>query len=304
MTGARGFGVANVETAVPAGPDTPYNIASVTKPLSAVYILQLVEQGILDLDRPMADYSPWADFCQAFAEQPSIFAKDLVCLPAVHSLRHLLSHTATGLPGSRFSYNPVLYSWASRPVMAVSGTSFSQGFTDAILKPLHMNRSARQYRDLALPPALAADLAPPHRMDENGNMVLAPPLQPQGDGAAGGIVTTVLDLATFDQALDSDRLLKPETKAILFQRFQNHKGEVQDYVLGWFAETYRGMELFWHSGWWEDAYSALYLKIPAKNLTLILLANSEGLWWDNPLDKAEVHKSEFAMLFFQHFLKN
>ena len=50
----------------------------------------------------------------------------------------------------------------------------------------------------------------------------------------------------------------------------------------------------WHSGWWEEAYSALYLKVPDEGLTCILLANSEGLWWDNPLDAAEVQRSPFA----------
>ena len=58
----------------------------------------------------------------------------------------------------------------------------------------------------------------------------------------------------------------------------------------------------WHSGWWEKAYSALYLKVPERNVTMILLANSEGLWWDNPLDKAEVEKSLFAQLFLRTFL--
>ena len=47
---------------------------------------------------------------------------------------------------------------------------------------------------------------------------------------------------------------------------------------------------------------AAYLKVPGKNLTMILLANSEGLWWENPLDKAEVEKSAFAQLFLRAFL--
>ena len=302
LLGAKGMGTANLETGVPATSETPYDIASVTKPLSATYILQLVEQGALELDRPMASYSDWADFCLAFSEQPSIFAKHLQCEPAVHTMRHLLSHTAIGRPGTHFSYNPVLYSWASRPVMAVIGTSYSMGFQAAILQPLNMRRSARRYRDLPLPPSLAADLAPPHRMNQNGQMEVAPPQKPQGDGAAGGVISTVLDLAAFDRALDADLLLKPETKAMMFRRFRNHKGEPQDYALGWWAETYRGLELRWHSGWWENAYSALYLKVPAKKLTLILLANSEGVWWGNPLDEAKIRESEFAQLFFEKFL--
>ena len=46
----------------------------------------------------------------------------------------------------------------------------------------------------------------------------------------------------------------------------------------------------------------MYLKVPEQRLTLILLANSEGLWWNNPLDKAEVEKSPFAEAFLRTWL--
>ena len=63
-----------------------------------------------------------------------------------------------------------------------------------------------------------------------------------------------------------------------------------------------GARLVWHSGWWEDAYSALYLKVPDRDATIILLANSEGLWWDNPLDEARVEESAFAQAFLSIWL--
>ena len=103
---ALGLGYADLERRIAAAAETPYNIASVTKPLSAVVALRLVEKNMLDLDRPIADYSEWAEFCSEFSRQPSIFAAELRCQPTIHTLRHLLSHTATATPGSRFSYNP------------------------------------------------------------------------------------------------------------------------------------------------------------------------------------------------------
>src|ERR1041384_2653949 len=50
---SQGFGYADLDSKRPVNPDTPFNIASVTKPISAVVAMKLVEQGILDLDRPM-----------------------------------------------------------------------------------------------------------------------------------------------------------------------------------------------------------------------------------------------------------
>src|SRR5688572_28592868 len=138
---ALGLGYADLEQRIPATAETPYNIASVAKPLSAVVALRLVELKVLDLDRPMADYSEWAEFCTEFSQQPSIFASELRCQPTVHTLRHLLSHTATGTPGSRFSYNPVLYFWASRPIAAAGGAPFSALVEQYVFKPAGMGQS-------------------------------------------------------------------------------------------------------------------------------------------------------------------
>ncbi len=81
-------------------------------------------------------------------------------------------------------------------------------------------------------------------------------------------------------------------------------GEALPYGLGWYVQEYEGHTLVWHSGWWEDAYSALYLKIPTLNLTFIVLANSEGVWWGNPLERAAVERSQFAQAFLSAFVNH
>jgi CubicO group peptidase (beta-lactamase class C family) len=299
---AVGLGYADVEHRVPATADTPYNIASVAKPISAVVALRLVEEGVLELDRPMAEYSDWADFCTEFSEQPSIFAAGLRCQPPSHTLRHLLSHTATYTPGTRFSYNPVLYSWASRPIMAAANAPFSKLVERYVFQPAAMSQSARVHRDLPLRQDLAARLAPPYLVDSLGVIRRAPPPPPQGDGAAGGVISTVLDLAKFDVALDQGVLLSPESRAAMMAPTQSVNGEPLPYGLGWFVQQYQGHTLVWHSGWWPDAYSALYLKVPELKLTFIILANSEGVWWDNPPDRAAVERSQFAQAFLAAFV--
>ena len=299
---ALGLGYADAEQRIPATAETPYDIASVAKPLSAVVALRLVEEGVLDLDRPMVDYSEWAAFCSEFSRQPSIFARELRCQPSIHTLRHLLSHTATSRPGNQFSYNPVLYSWASRPIMAAADTPFSALIERHVFAPAGMTQSARKHRDLPVREDLAKRLAPPHRVGISGAIERAPAQPPQGDGAAGGVITTVLDLARFDVALDQGVLISPESREAMMVPTRSSNGEALPYGLGWYVQEYQGHTLVWHTGWWEDAYSALYLKIPASNLSLIILANSEGVWWDNPPDQAEVQRSEFAQAFFRAFV--
>lgn len=299
---ALGLGYADVEDRIPATAETPYDIASVAKPLSAVVAFRLVEEGVLDLDRPMVGYSEWAGFCTDFSGQPSIFASGLRCQPPIHTLRHLLSHTATSTPGNRFSYNPVLYSWASRPIMAAGDTPFSALVERFVFTPAGMTRSARKHRDLPLREDLAKLLAPPYRVGASGAIERAPALPPQGDGAAGGVITTVLDLAKFDVALDQGVLISAESREAMMVPARSSNGEALPYGLGWYVQEYQGHTLVWHSGWWEDAYSALYLKIPTLDLSFIVLANSEGVWWDNPLDRAEVQRSEFAQAFLRAFV--
>ena len=125
---------------------------------------------------------------------------------------------------------------------------------------------------------------------------------PQGDGAAGGVISTVVDLAKFDVALDAGKLISPASYTAMMTPTRSVTGERLPYGIGWFIQDYKGHRLAWHSGLWEDAYSALYLKVPDEHLTLILLANSEGLRWGNPLDKAEVEKSPFAAAFLKELL--
>ena len=298
---ARGFGFADVERRVAATPETPYNIASVAKPISAVVAMKLVEEGKLDLDRPMARYRDFAGFCEGFRAQESVFARELSCDGERMTLRHLLGHTVNGPPGERFLYNPVMYSWASRPMAEVADTPFSELVDRYVFRPAGMERSARKHRRLPLRADLAAALARPYRVDSAGTQAPAPDPPPQGDGAAGGVVSTVLDLARFDVALDGGRLVSPASRAAMMAPARTPDGRALPYGIGWYVQEHAGRTLVWHSGWWPEAYSALYLKVPEEGVTLILLANSEGVWWGNAPDRAEVEKSPFARAFLEHF---
>ena len=120
-------------------------------------------------------------------------------------------------------------------------------------------------------------------------------------GAAGGVVSTVTDLARFDVALDAGRLISDASKAEMWRPGRSTSGEVLPYGIGWYVEQVDGRRLVWHTGLWEKQYSALYVKLPDERLTLILLANSEGLWWGKPLDAAQVDRSPFAAAFLRRF---
>ncbi len=297
---ATGLGYADLARRIAVTPATPFNIASVTKPISAVVALQLVEQGRLDLDRPMSSYAQFNEFCAAARDRGGIFFDDLDC-DAPLTLRHVLSMTANGVPGTKFFYNPILYSWASRPIMQATDSSFSDLVLAHVLRPVGMTRSARVYRALPLRPELAADLAKPYHVDSSGAIVESPPPGPQGDGAAGGVISTAADLARFDIALTRGALLSAASRVAMWTAARSPSGAALPYGLGWFVEEHEGEQLLWHTGLWEGQYSALYLKVPARRLSLILLANSDGLRWDNRLDEGGAVRSPFVRAFLNAF---
>src|SRR5262245_44252018 len=83
---SKGFGYADVENKVPATPQTLYHVASLTKTFASTLVMQLVEQGKLDLDEPVSRYTTEIQG------------------DSVH-VKHLLSHTSEGTPGEHYSYN-------------------------------------------------------------------------------------------------------------------------------------------------------------------------------------------------------
>ncbi|MEO8334815.1 MAG: serine hydrolase domain-containing protein [bacterium] len=302
---AKGFGVADVARNTPVTPETPFNIASVSKPISAVVALRLVQDGKLDLDRPMRRYAGFDEFCAAARKGGGIFFSDYPCDDRL-TMRHVLSMSANGTPGTRFLYNPPSYSWASRPMAEVAGRPFSDLVDSLVFRPAGMSHAARIHRRLPLRADLAAQLATPYHVDSAGRVVQSQPPGPQGDGAAGGVIASAMDLAHFDIALSNDRLLSPESRAMLWTATRTPAGVDLPYGLGWFLAERDGRRLAWHTGLWEGQYSALYLKVidgpRAERVTLILLANSDGLQWPTRLDEAAIGRSSFAAAFLDAFV--
>ena len=119
---AKGFGFADLEKRVPATPKTLYYVASLTKTLATTVLMQLVEQGKLDLDEPMSKYS-------------NEFKDDKV------KVKHVLSHTSEATPGDRFSYDGARFALLTSIVQRKMGKSFRDVITERLLDPLNMSDS-------------------------------------------------------------------------------------------------------------------------------------------------------------------
>ena len=115
-------------------------------------------------------------------------------------------------------------------------------------------------------------------------------------------MTTVRDLANFDLALKQGILLD---RATLEQAWSapSRNGEPLPHGIGWFVQTYNGEKVVWQFGMAEDASSSLMIMLPARGLTLILMANSDGLVKLYSPANGDVTLSPFARLFLNVFVR-
>jgi len=258
----------------PVGPDTVFDAASLSKPVAACLALQLVDAGLLALDRPLADYRQ-GDI------PPALLASGV-------TTRHLLTHTA-GLPnlrgeqplrlwfepGSRFSYASTGFAWLQLVVEAVAGEPLEALAQRRLFGPLGMARTSFEWQ-----PGFEADHAVPH----DGHEPL-PKHRPAHAQAAWSLQTTAPDYARFLATVLDGRLLAPAmarrwlTPAVRLPRGQAVQLDgpplpvdpALAWGLGWGIEVASGTFFQWGK---MDGVRALALGHAASRSAVVLLAHS------------------------------
>ena len=312
----KGFGYANLEEQIPATPETPYNLASLTKPFAAAVLMKLVEEGRLDLDAELAEllattaitrgrhtFHGYADACRKLraasrdssSRRYASLIGDVRCNSERITVRHLLTHTAQGMPGENYRYNGYLFGFLASVAEAASGKDFDQLLVETIIQPLGMDRTLPSW-DEQIKKGLLMERAAYYRKVHSE---FVPSGYRTRLSAAAGMVSTVMDLATFDQAMDRNLILSEAGKEAMFTATASNSGRRLPYGLGWFVQQYRGMKLVWHYGYAPKAYSSLILKSLDRDATLILLANSDGASARLGLGAGDVLKSPFASAFIE-----
>lgn len=200
-------GMANIEAGLPATPEHLFEIGSISKSFAAVVVLQLADEGLLDLHAPVTEYIPWFDVRSDF--EPI-------------TLHHLLTHTA-GLvsgslgfldgraevwalrrtqastpPGAYFHYSNVGYEAIGLAVSAVTGMPFHEALRRRVLEPLGMRATTPDFTNLVRPRLAVGYLpAADDRPYVAGRSPLAPATWFVGDTADGAICSTPGDMAAY-----------------------------------------------------------------------------------------------------------
>jgi CubicO group peptidase (beta-lactamase class C family) len=299
---ARGLGVVDLTQGTPASEHTPYPIASLTKTFAAAVIMRLVEEGKLDLDEPMSRYDPgYAKWCSEIKARSASSDRTYNCDSERITVRHHLTHTAQGKPGTAFEYNGSLFARLTAVIDAVSPKGFNRAVEEDILGPLDMNDTALGAAD-PNKAGVIARTAKPYRLDADFKVVESAAFTPPLDyiSAASGMISTVMDLAKYDVAIDRGKVYSPQVKQQIWTAAKSPNGQKFPYGLGWFVwEPFA--KFYWHYGWYSDAFSSLLFKVPDQELTLILLActdRASSVFW---LGYGDPLRSAFVTAFLDSF---
>jgi CubicO group peptidase (beta-lactamase class C family) len=198
----KAMGVRDVSTGTPVDDNTIFEAASLSKPVFAYAVLQLVDEGLLSLDTPLSMYVP--NYVKDDPRAASITVRNVLSqssgLPNWRSDTNPLKTYFP--PGERFSYSGEGFVWLQRVVEKITAQPLNEVVTRLVFDPLEMRHSSYVWRA-----DFEADYALPH----DGQPAPGDKQRPSRARSASTLHTTAADYARFLQAVLSGARLKPDT---------------------------------------------------------------------------------------------
>lgn len=304
----KGFGFADLENKVPAKLETVFRLASISKVVTATAVMQLVEQGKIDLDKDIRTYVP------EFPDKGKVV-----------TVRHLLTHTSgvrhyklgevdntkpfatvsaslnrfiedplLHSPGEKETYSTYAFNLLARAVETQSNKSFRDYLNGNVFEKAGMASSGLEVQSELVP-----NRARGYRL-AGGKVLNCEFADISYKWAGGGMISTAPDLCRFGSALLSGALLKPATFASMMepQKLADGKSMVSR-GLAWALGTYRGSKGVAHGGAQQGTKTYLMVLPGSKTVIAVLtnfethnpgeLANVVRDAWFGPAKSSEIH---------------
>ncbi len=281
----KGYGMANLELGVAIEPDMIFRIGSITKQFTAVSILMLMEQGKLSLSDEITKFLP---------DYPTQGYKI--------TIEHLLTHTSgiksyTGLPewrplmrkdlkmtelialfkdkpmefapGAGWNYNNSAYVLLGAIIEKITGQSYGDFVEKNIFAPLGMKQSFYDNTARVIPRRAAG------YSRGQGGFVNAEYLSMSHPHAAGSLMSTVDDLAKWDAALYTEKLVKQDSLKKAWTPFVLNDGKATKYGYGWGVTTLEGERMLTHSGG-INGFTCDGVRLPDSKVYVVILTNRDS----------------------------
>jgi serine beta-lactamase-like protein LACTB len=285
---SEGFGFADLEERVPAWPTTKFRIGSISKPLTAVALMELVEAGKVDLDAPVQKYVP---------SFPDKGAPITVRMVAGHlaGIRHYkddefliqkhYDNVLDGLkifeddplvspPGAEFHYSSYGFNLLSAVIESASGEKFLNYMQRHVFDTIGLVHTAADQNT-----RIVEQRSRFYAKEKDGTLENAPYVDNSYKWAGGGFLSTSEDLVLFGSAMLQPGILKAAVLKEMFTPQKTKSGQPTEYGIGWFVgKSTTGQLAYAHSGGSVGGTSQLIV-YPETRVVVALVTNySNGEW--------------------------
>jgi CubicO group peptidase (beta-lactamase class C family) len=278
---ARGYGLRDVASGLPADARTRYEIGSITKQFTAAAILQLKEAGKVDLNATVATYLPAIAYGKEITIRQLLTHtsglldyidianfETLAATPA--TFEQLMSRVSDKplafSPGTQFDYSNTNYLILGRIIEVASGQSWEAYVQQHLFAAAGMNESATIAQAGRL-----ADMARGY-VYAQGHTAESKTVDESWASSAGGIVSTVGDLQKWGEALSSGRVISKSNYQLLTSPARLADGTASDYGFGMKIDHFEGQPRVWHDGS-ISGYDGSDQFYPSQSVRIIVLTN-------------------------------
>ena len=278
----RGFGRENQQ--MPIDENTPLHVASVSKTMTAMAVLKLVEAGKLNLEDDLTKFFPkfpyqnitvfsllsqrsglpkYEHFDKSITPAPEELKQEFLTNQSVLEMLIKYKPELARMSNTGFMYCNTNFALLALIVEKVTETPFPEAMQEILFKPLKMNHDyIFQKKDI---PTASQSFFSGYRLYPLDNLDLI-----YGDK---NVYTTPRDLLNFSVAMFSKDFLKPELANKIFEPYSNEKKGINNYGLGFRMKEFdNGEKLTYHNGWWHGTNSVFAHLLKSK-VTIIAIGN-------------------------------
>jgi CubicO group peptidase (beta-lactamase class C family) len=281
----KAYGMADVARHVAMTPEMSLRVGSITKQFTSTAIMMLAEEGKLSIDDEITTYLPGypthgkritiehllnhTSGIASYTRNPAFDANMTRDMSVAQMIDFFKNDPPDFAPGEKWRYNNSGYFLLGAIIEKVSGMPYARFVEQRIFVPLQMNNTAYEghERGAVLRAAGHTGTAGHYKPSEALSMT-----QPY---AAGALVSTVDDLARWDQAVWSGKLLKPASWQKAFAPATLLGGAPTNYGYGWMLEKLQGEPIIGHGGR-INGYGAYAFHVPSQNVYVAVLTNADS----------------------------
>lgn len=302
----KGYGIANLELSAPVTEKTSFGLASITKTFTAILTMALGEDSRLSLDDPISKHlnglpEIWKPITvrqllthtsgiPSFAtleREPCPVGKAVRDYSREDVLKEVSCFPLDFGPGERFAYGDTNYHLLGMIIERVSGRPYQTFLNERVLVPLGMKDTRNtNYADLI--PNRASGYGLRDGVVKNADRFEI------DEFANGGLISTAVDMAKFEGAFSTEKVLKRETLEQMWTNAKLNNGEtVQQYGLGLGLTPFHGRKRLGHNGGGGLGFATSFTYFPAEKVFVVLLSNA-----DQPGGRIGDFANEIAAMYF------